>query len=334
VVGTEDGQLLLFGPGGEPTGQLQLEGAIRALAPADLQRDGHATLLVGTDAGRLYNVGADLRTLWDRTLEYHPKPWPWYTMLGPKVRAIAAGEAGVALGLGDAGLQFADRDGRPVWYRETMYGPPACVALADVLGRGAPQIIAAIGLVSGVAQGYVFGPDGAALGDFRVEGYGAGVNAMTVGDLDGAGKLSVCCGASSGKVGCYRADEQGNWQQVWAVNVGGAVRGLELVPAPTGPGKLLLAVSEAGYVVALDGQGAVRWSRDLEGPVLTATTVTLGDSRTGVAAATQDGRVVLVGTDGRVLAARPLDDQPAVCAFGGGLIAIGGQRGVALLRVP
>jgi outer membrane protein assembly factor BamB len=215
-----------------------------------------------------------------------------------------------------------------------MYGPPACVALADVLGRGQPQIVAGIGLVSGIAQAYVFDPDGAVLGDFRIEGYGAGVNAMTVGDLDAAGKLSVFCGASSGKVGCYRADEQMNWQQAWAVNVGGPVRGLEIVPAPTGQGKLLVAVSEAGYAVALDGQGAVRWSRDLGGPVLTATLATLGGGKTGVAAATKDGRAVVISTDGALVAACPLGDQPVVSASGGGLIAIGGQRSMALLKAP
>jgi outer membrane protein assembly factor BamB len=334
VVGTEDGQLLRFGASGEPTGRLRLEGAIHALAAADLQPNGKPTLLVGTDAGRLYNVGPDLKILWDRELDYRPKPWPWYTMLAPKVCAIATGEGGAALGLGDAGLQFVDRAGQPLWYRETMYGPPACVTMADVLGRGKPQIIAGIGLVSGVAQGHVFDPDGNALGDFRVEGYGAGVNAMIVGALDSAGSPAVFCGASSGKVGCYRPDEQRNWQQVWAVSLGGAVRGLAIVPAPTGRGKLLVAVSQAGYVVALDSQGAVRWARDLQAPVLTETAVTLGNGKAGVAAAAQDGRAVVLSADGRIRAMRQLDDQPVVSAVAGRLIAIGGRRSLVLLRAP
>jgi hypothetical protein len=54
-------------------------------------------------------------------------------------------------------------------------------------------------------------------------------------------------------VGCYRPDEGESWKQVWAVTVGGAVRGLVIVPAPTGQGKPLVAVSEAPWVPARPG---------------------------------------------------------------------------------
>jgi outer membrane protein assembly factor BamB len=335
VVGTEAGQVLRFGPTGEPLGNFSAQGAVRALATADLEADGLLSLLVGTETERLYALGPDLQPQWERKIEYHVKPWLWYTLQGAKVRAIAAGDLTgegrpqVILGLGDAGVQGLDNQGQPRWYRETQYGVPQCLVLADVLGRGKPQVVAGIGGVSGMAQGFVFAADGAPAGDFRVEGSGAGINALVVADLTGKGKPSVCCGTNSGKVGCYELNEQQVWQERWTASVGDAVRRLVVLDD-----KLVVA-SDTGYLVALDGAGRLVWSVDMGAAVATETTVKLASGQLAVAAASEDGHIVVVDGAGNVLAWARVEDTPAAAtSAANGQIAVAGRKSLWMLAMP
>lgn len=334
AVGTEAGQVLRFGPSGEPLGNFNARGAVHALASADLEANGPPSLLVGTEAEKLYALGPDLQPQWERKIEYHAKPWPWYTLQGAKVRAIVSGDLTgegkprIILGLGDAGVQGLDNHGQPTWYQETQYGVPQCLALADILGKGRPQVVAGIGGVSGMAQGFVFQPDGTPAGDFRVEGSGAGINALVVADLTGKGKPGVCCGTNSGKVGCYELNEQQSWQERWTASVGDAVRGLVLL------GDKLVVASDAGYLVALDGQGRLGWSVGMGAAVVAEAAVKLASGQLAVAAASEDGQVVVVDGSGKVLAWAMVEDRPAVIgSTATGQIVAGGQKALWFLTM-
>jgi hypothetical protein len=264
-----------------------------ALASADLDGDGKADAIVGTEGGEIVALSALGKKLWQ-------------TKVDGAVMALAAERGLVVYGTDQATLGVLAADGgkvattKPPMYRGVQ-SRVRNITLADLDGDGAREIV--IGCDSWQYMAYspalkliwktVYYAHGATVGhvaDLDGDGkseviagnayyslqilnhrgklvsrgsgsFGPEQTAVTSGDLRGDGKRAAILGTDGGSVLAF--DAKGT--KLWEANVGDRVTSLRCDVVAGKP--RVIAASESGYVWALDASGKPIWKRNLGEPV-------------------------------------------------------------------
>ncbi|HNR29900.1 MAG TPA: FG-GAP-like repeat-containing protein [Candidatus Hydrogenedentes bacterium] len=234
-------------------------------AVADITGNGRTEILFGSDSGTLYCLDDTGRRLW-----HYQGPGQ---IRG--VPAIGRAERGNTLlvyaAFGGGMMACFDCEGRLVWHRNDP-GPRGerrtSPSIGDLNGDGRPEVVCATEDFQVVAYD-------AWTGDERWRWKGQGnidqASSFALADFDGAGRLDVVCGDSSGHV--YRLRDGA---AVWTANVGGGVVQGPALGDVDGDGALdILVSSRSNRLVCLSEDGVEKWSFSMESAPLT--TPALGD---------------------------------------------------------
>jgi hypothetical protein len=135
VVGTQRGEIVAMGRGGETAWSARCDAAVTALA-----RNG-ADLIAGTESGEVLRFDGKGQVRWRHQCRFRDERtfWPWWFLETPQIGALAAGcepRSGreiVAAGTGGTSLNFLDAEtGVPIADRISGYGlPDRIVAYTD-----------------------------------------------------------------------------------------------------------------------------------------------------------------------------------------------------------
>jgi outer membrane protein assembly factor BamB len=265
--------------------------ALTEPAVTDVDGDGSLVAVVASTEGALvvHDV-ADGREEWRVPLDTYGYGRPTVANLTP-----APGREVIAVDV-DGGVVVATGDGSVAWRRDATEGwdnPAVWVApvVADVDADGAREVV--VGANRGLV---VLGADGTV--ERRVEGPGTYLAAADVDD-DPAVELLT---AGTGTV---RATDGATGETEWSR----AIEGARLATAADGDGdgatELYLG-RPTGAVTALDGAtGETEWSTTVASEVVVSPVLgdVDGDGAAEVVAVTNGGTVVVLGADGRELAA-------------------------------
>jgi outer membrane protein assembly factor BamB len=302
LVGTVDGRVTRWDPDDGITWQARVAGPIRSSQSADLDGDGRAEYVIGTDDAELALLRDDGQILWQRAFApAHGRP--------QKVAAIAvadldgSGQPTILAATEGWRLYAFTPDGRERWSRWIKYHAATLLAAADLDGDGRAEIVVGTEYHTPLN---VFGPDGE-LRWFTWEQVGSEMRATTprcgthakallLRDLDGDGSPEIVYGTADNRV--YAVDPA-DGRVRWSANVGGEVVGLVETRVAGTP----LAVATAlGDLFGLDDGGRKLWRRSVGADVTALTGVTRGTGARALAVGTTDGDVLVFDVDGRLLA--------------------------------
>jgi outer membrane protein assembly factor BamB len=300
------------------------DGLLRAVAVADLERDGKMEVLIGGEDERLTILDAAGKELKHVQVDT-PLRVGTSSVSRPRVSSICVGDLDgkgtndIIVGTQNGNIARYDRgpEGRPLkrlWaFDQIEHGTRDMVLVKldgpklDIVAEnkyGAVEIVDA----DGHAKPGLYSE----LGDVE----------MALGDLNGDGKLEIANGSSTGAFVCQTY----NGPKLFEFpNYGYGVMDVAMVPLqPGGPLRVVIA-SETGYVYALEATGKPVAQRDLGDAVLQLGPL-VGEGTTQIMAGCRDG--TLYGLDGELKAVRQFH-----CGGPVTLIALARTKGKASLVV-
>lgn len=310
-----------------------------ALATADLQGNGQASILAGCNSGQLFCLDRAGQLQWKYDCEGAVNSVSTVDFAGDGQRSVLAGVMG-------AKMLALTPDGQLRWAFEAPYYKRAGhfrvvfparlqegegqVAVGgsdnwhyfavDAQGKELWRYESVHGATAGTAADldgdglddiiagteyywwHAIRPDGQTLWRFSTKG-GPQVNAVAAGDLLGEGKKTALFGGADTLV---QAVGLGG-QLLWSFNTGDEVQALVCADLD-GDGKDEVLVASLSFnVYCLDGEGQLLWRQDLGAPVRALALVRQG-AGFRLAAGSDDGMVtVMNAADGQLLASRQLN---------------------------
>lgn len=257
LAGSTSGQVFCFEPGGGRLWQAEFGAPVRAVAGvAFAGPDAVATVVAGGDRDVVCGyAGSDGKTLWTHAIER-------YKTAGDVAVLWAADLDGNGRPLAVAGARnwrfhVLGADGTKRWHYESVH-PSTAGAAADLNGDGRAELL----LGTAYYGWHAVRPDGSPLWSYRTRG-GPGCNVVAAGDVTGDRVPEVFFGGQDALV--QAADAAG--RPLWQANTGDEVTGLVLLDADGDGADEVVAGSLSFNLFCLDGDGHIRWRRDLGSPV-------------------------------------------------------------------
>ena len=137
--GDESGGITAFDRNGGKRWTHSVSGGIRTvLALAD------GGVVAGGDGEAVHRLDASGREVWAYQLEWQPMNWDYWTWLNCKVLSLAAadidgdGREEILAGCADRHVYVFDENGGLLWRSACQWGPPTCLEVARLRGRGEP----------------------------------------------------------------------------------------------------------------------------------------------------------------------------------------------------
>ncbi len=289
-VGWSDGVARALDVKGRQIWAFEAGSAVKAIWAGRLEKDGPVRVAVGTVKSKVFLLDERGQIVWTTELPFFKRD----ACVAYLTSADLAGDGNLALIVGAENWhQYAyDSKGNQLWAFEILHASTAGTGV-DLDGDGRQEVIAGSDYYSWRAVG----EDGKQIWDYKPIGPRA--NCITAGDVDGSGKPTVLFGGADGYI--HAVDALG--KRKWLYNTADEVTGLELADVDGDGTQDVVSGSLSFDVCAVKGDGTRIWRRDLGEPVSAlALADTDGDRIAKICAGTEDGKVFVLGLDGKVIA--------------------------------
>ena len=326
LAGTTAGKVLQLGAGeGETKWEhhLEMDGVPSALLLADIDGDGEAEGLVGTDGGRLVVLeGHSGAPRWCRAL----KNSGWGSRISGLAVADLQGSGRTSILAATVGwyVNAFAADATLEWAEWVRYHAITGLAAADVDGDGRAEVIAGteystplnVHNSDGSLRWTTFEEVGSE-GNATTPRRGIGLTHMQLADLDRDGVREIIYGTQDGWI--YAVKPQ-DGAELWRANIVGEVVGLIAFPSA------VVAASEYGELYSFDHRGELRWHYRIGAWIRASARV--GEY---IAAAVGGGGLLAFDADGRCVAAIDMEAEISslkrceggvVCALAGGQLSL------------
>jgi outer membrane protein assembly factor BamB len=336
AVGGADGDVALVDvKKGAAAWRAKIPGNVLTVAGGDLDSTHRGCVVVGGTGCAIHAFNAAGNELWTARPEFGSQFWVWWTLKESQIHRLLVddidndGVPEVLAGVSNMRLHCYDADGRERWKHRTDWGIVRTFTAVDLNADGRKEIIGGTDLLSAVSSVRIVDFDGVerrkALWN---QGWTAQLRSLLVADVDGDGKLEICCGTN--REDCLRVHRADGSGLRWAHNLGDTVTGIGVARRGRNE-RRLVAGSRSFYVSAFDpASGDTRWVTNVRHAV---TSLVCAGERT--AAGTQDGRVIVLDFDGKVLSETSLGAPVTQLAMTdeSDAIALGEGAGVHRLRI-
>jgi outer membrane protein assembly factor BamB len=264
IIGSANGTLVRFDAKLQKLNSFKTESEILSLISSN-----DKGILAGTASGKLYCLDANLNLQWQVSIPQCNRQALWYSLGGPKVKTLFtsefSGKPMIFAGMGDETLQAISNDGKLLWNQLLRWGIPCEVIAGNFRGKG-KELIAGTGIISPTPEMYIVTPAGKVISKSRVQNSGAGTGITLLKKIGG----KLLAGTSRGTLGLYkinkdRPETRGYIHKIWDINLGRRLTGAVVV-SQAGK-KIIVAISNSGFVNAFDMQGRQLWFTDLNSSI-------------------------------------------------------------------
>jgi hypothetical protein len=306
AVTSADRRVYLLSPEGCKRWSYRGGDAMNSAVIADVDGDGVAEVVAGSDDRNIYLFDASGKVRWTYEPAFGIQYWEWWTLGSSKVRKVYVddidgdGEPEIIAGVGNMRLHVLDPRGEEKWAFRTDHGIFVTMTTADVDGDGRPEIVGGVSIKAASSTCYAIGGDGKLRRTYRNQGWTSQLTAVAVEDIDGSGRLSVLCGTNRGETLRVFDAVEGTFR--WGHNLGNTVTAIRVARLNGGMGKTVVAASKSFYVSAFDPDGRTAWTRNLGTPVNALEVADVnGDGVPEVVAGCEDGGVWVLDGRGQAL---------------------------------
>ncbi len=289
--GTTDGKVYALDADGQMIWSFDAGSSVRAIWAGKLDKDGPIRVAVGTVKSTVYLLDDKGGIVWRKDLPYFKRD----ACVAYFTTADLSGDTHRALIVGAENWHtYAfDSKGDEVWAFEILHASTAGTAV-DLDGDGREEVIAGSDYYSWRAVK----PDGTQLWDYRP--IGARTNCVLAGDVTGSGKPLVLFSGADG----YLHAVDGAGKRQWLYNTADEITGMALLDVDSDGVSDVVAGSLSFSISAVKGDGTRIWRRDVGEPVSCLALADIdGDGSEEICAGTEDGHVIVLGRDGKPLAA-------------------------------
>jgi outer membrane protein assembly factor BamB len=331
AVGGATGGIALLEAGGAALWKSSIPGEVLTIAGGGLEGSGVANVVAGGTGCAIHAFAGDGKPLWVAQPEFGAQFWIWWTLGEAQIHRLLVddidgdGRPEILAGVSNMRLHCYDATGHERWQFRTDHGIFKTFLTRDIDSDDKKEIIGGCDLLSSMSTVRVVDAGGSLRHTFWNQGWTAQVRSLLVEDIDGDGKLEVCCGTN--RDDCLRVHWADGSGLRWSHNLADTVTGIGLVQH--GADRLLVAGSRSFYVSAFEpATGDTRWTINV-GRAVTSL-LTIGSH---IIVGTEDGRVLSLDFEGRIKSETQLAGpivQLMQCA--GGVIALGQGEGLWRLR--
>lgn len=297
--GNGEGKVLFLDAAGKTVRALSAEARVNDVAVADLDGDGKAEVLLALEDCSLMCLANDGRP----RFRFRPKQEkvisPSNTWLqknsAQRVWVVdATGQPGrtIVVSTGDQCVHGLNTKGERVWLSSSRPGIASVLATSDVDGDGRPDLLVGNREISNAGILWILNGKDQPQARF-IPRTGDRLNAVVAADLNGDGRDEVLVATSS--LACL---DPRTLDVRWVRAFGDEVRGLVVLPASAGAGRIV-AASRNEFVVAFDAAGRRQWATPAGVPVEFLFTLRRGNEVL-LAAVGATGRVVVLSAAGQV----------------------------------
>lgn len=293
AVGGATGEIATIDPQRGVIWRSSIPGEILTIAGlnVDGERGGDDGVVAGGTGCAIHAFDNKGKPMWVVRPEFGSQFWIWWTLNESQIHKLLVddldgdGAPEILAGVSNMRLHCYDAAGREKWKFRTDHGVFKTFVTADLDGDGKPEIVGGTDFLSATSIVRVIGADGVQRRAFVNQGWTSQVRSLLVADIDGDGKLEVCCGTN--REDCLRVHHADGSGLRWSHNLGDTVTGI--VAVQRGDERLLVAGSRSFYVSAFDAAtGRPRWVTNV------------GHAVTSMIA--HDNHMIIGTHDGRVLA--------------------------------
>ncbi len=327
AVGGATGEIAVVEPESGPLWRASIQGEVLTIAAGALESGRPDSVVAGGTGCAIHAFSHDGRPLWDVHPEFGSQFWIWWTLGESQIHRLLIddidgdGAPEVLAGVSNMRLHCYDAEGSERWHFRTDHGIFKTFTTLDIDNDGKKEIIGGNDLLSATSIVRVIGHDGVQRRTFWNQGWTSQVRSLLVEDIDGDGRLEVCCGTN--REDCLRVHRADGSDVRWSHNLADTVTGIATLRR--GDDRLLIAGSRAFYVSAFDpSTGHTRWVTNVRHAV-TSLIAFAGQ----VVVGTEDARVLVLDWDGSVRSETTLAGPVAQLAvFGRDVLALGRAQGL------
>ena len=282
VCGCEDGTIALLSPNGKIAWERKVEGPIHDISI--IMRKEKDLIISGNGLSQITAFDRNGSTIWSRSIQREPSPWPWWELNTPIAAEITVdeinGEIYIAVGCGDLQLRLYDENGIQKWMWRYNEGVPGRILFLDVDGDGINEIVVGGDISSDVSTCRVLTYDRKLKAVLPVEGWTSRLTAVKSKKIGNRNLL--VCGANRGtnlhvydlslintdhpysldadtrSKALYPKDKV---KKLWEVALGGTVSSVHICEKEC----IVIAGTSQGFLLAYDIEtGTKVWSKVFE----------------------------------------------------------------------
>lgn len=290
AVGTAGGEALAFSEEGSERWRHRTGGLVHSVAVSDVDRDGQAEVVAGSDDARTYLFGGDGKVRWAYQAPPYFGYWSHYASHCESRRVAAAdldgdGREEVLAAVGNLKLYVLSSDGEVRWTHE-HYGTPTMFAMADVNGDGQMEVMAGTGDFGCDSNCFVLSPSGEVIRNLRNDGWSSKLTAIAAAPLQPDEPPAILFGTSKYGVIAWRF-RGGEPERLWRAEFGDFISAVAVLPLRRPDRDAAVIVGSASdYVSGLTADGRKVWTRYLGSIPAAIASVQMGDE---VLVGTSDG---------------------------------------------
>ena len=312
----DKGKVMFLDAAGKTIREIDVDAAVNDITVADLDGDGQLEFLIGREDRKLccLDAAGKERFVFEPALQGSANSW--VTFNKNSIQRVWVADHGrglktIVVSTGDQRVHGLSPDGKPQWMFWAYAGIFTTYGLCDADGDGIREIVGGNGQLSAFGELWFLKArnKNTHYKLASVDGWGATLSTLDVGDLDGDGRDEVVAGTSRSSLA---AIDPRTTKVLWRRNLGHNVKGVRILHGPDGK-PLVVAGSLSEFVSAFDGSGRKRWATPVGAPVAFVD-VLRGRKGQAIAAVCAGGEVVILTLKGEITHRSRIGADPVAVA--------------------